>query len=322
MIYIFRWLFGFVSFTFKKGFREDFLTDCFACGIELRDIETMEDCLTASCNLKSYKKLHRIARRHGGVLKIIKKRGLPFLLLPLKNRLGFFVGMAAFCLIISLLGSFVWNIEIVGNNKISDTTVLAFLENNNLKKGAMWNSFDRDELAWDMLSSFEDFSWVHINKIGTTARIEINETTDAPEPDTDKLQGTNIFRRELKATINREQNSIISKDVKLYHSIKFFSATIPLSFNRPIGDVSSESTVYLKIKDIELPIGYTEYQEQFLSSVSQTLTDDELKDLAKRRLEAQERTEFDGFEIVNKTESYNVEAESCTAIFTYVIRRK
>lgn len=90
MIYLFGWLLGYVEFSFKNGFAEDFLTDYFNRKIGLHDVKKSGDFITAACASRVYGRLHRIALAHGGKIKIIKKRGLPFLLLPLKNRFGFF----------------------------------------------------------------------------------------------------------------------------------------------------------------------------------------------------------------------------------------
>lgn len=323
MIYLFRWIFGYVKFSFKNGFSEDFITDCFAQGFELRDVEDCGEYITAVCNLKNYKKLHRIAYKHGGVVKIIKKKGLPFVLLPLKNRYGFFVGLICFCAIISFLNAFIWNVEIVGNSRVSDTAILTYLENNNFKKGVMWGSVDRTDLCWKMMSDFEDFSWVHINKFGTTARIEVNETRkqDA-DADEDKLQGIEVFRRELNVTVNREQKDIAVKGTKEYYRLNFFTAEIPLYFKKQTGEQSYESYKSLTIKDVELPVGYTKCEERFFKTTPRTLSDDELKEMAKKRLGFLEQKEFDGFEIVNRTERYDLADDKCTVSCSYIIRRK
>lgn len=322
MIGLFRWLFGYVSFSFKKGFKENFLTDCFLQGVHLRDVRMSDDYLTAKCNVKNYKKLHKIAREHGGVIRIIKKKGLPFLLLPLKNRIGFFVGMVCFCAIISFLNAFVWNVQIVGNSTVSESVINQYLENNNLKSGVMWSSVDRDKLSWDMLADFNDFSWVHINKRGTTALVEVNEITPSPIPDVDKLQGKDVFRKEISVTVSRQQKNVAVKSIERYYSINFFMAEIPLYFNREYGEHSQKTSSFLTIKDKALPIGYTQYTEQFFTYSTTLLEDDKLKALAKKRIEFEQADEFEGFEIVNVAEDYKLDDAKCVATFSYIIKRK
>lgn len=299
------------------------MTECFSDGIGLRKISINDEGFIAYCNLKTYKKLHRYALRHGGRVRIIKKSGLPFILLPLKNRIGFFVGMLAFVVIISFLSCFVWNVEVIGNDRISEISVLSYLENHNLKSGVMWSSVERESLCWDMMSEFEDISWVHINKIGTTARVEINETKLADKDgDEDKLKGINVFRKELQAVAYREQKDVAVKEIKTYKKLHFFSANIPLYLKKEAGELSQENEKYLTIRDTLLPIGITEYEERFLSSVSRTLTDDEILALAKRKLSYQEKSEFDEFEIINKTESHKIDQDKCVITSSYIVRRK
>lgn len=323
MISLFRWMFGYVKFIFKGGFAEDFLTECFSDGIEIRNVSLYENGFIAYCNLKTYKKLHRYAFRHGATVKIVKKHGLPFLLLPLKNRIGFFVGMLAFSVLISFLSCFIWNVEIVGNDRISDTAINAYLENHNFKPGVMWSSVSRKNLCWDIMSEFDDISWVHINKIGTTARVEINETKIADKNgDSDKMMGINIFRKELEVVAYREQKDMSVKKRTTYKRLQFFFADVPLYFNKETGDISNYSEKCLNIKNTKLPIKITEFEECFLSSNPKMLTDEELINLAEKKLALREEKEFDGYEIINKTQTHQLDADKCIITSAYIIRRK
>ena len=99
MIKFFRFLLGYVDFEFKKGFSEGFINECFENGVEIQNISLTENGFTAICRIGTYKKLHRIALRHGGCVKVIKKHGLPFFLSPLKDRTGFFIGALLFVFI-------------------------------------------------------------------------------------------------------------------------------------------------------------------------------------------------------------------------------
>lgn len=323
MIYLFRWLFGYVEFSFSGGFKEDFLTECFADGIEIRDIISNDDGFTGRCNIRAYKKLHRYAFKHGGRVKVTKRKGLPFIIPPIKNRVGFFVGMLAFVTIISFLSCFIWNVEIVGNDKISEISISSYLENHNVKPGTMWSSVDRDDICWDIMSEFDDISWAHINKIGTTARVEINETRTAQKtPDTEKLTGANVLRKELSAVAYREQKKITVKETKTYKKLLFFTAQIPLYLNMEKGDISQQSVKRVKIKGVELPLGICEYEEKFLTSSSTLLSDKQLLNLAQKKLGYLERDEFDGFEIINETQSHKIDADKCVVTASYIVKRK
>lgn len=224
---------------------------------------------------------------------------------------------------ISFLEGFIWNIEIIGNDRISDATILSYIESGRLKKGAMWGGVDRGQLEWDMMSEFEDIAWVHINKIGTTARVEINETTQKPDGANDsKLKGERVFRKELQAIAYRQQSKISIKDRKKYKRLIFFFAEIPLYIKTETGDIEETDIKMLKIKGAELPVGTVTRTETFLTSTLYDLTDEQLKKLAEKKLSFLEQKELDGYEIINKSPKFTTDGDKCTVNCAYVIREK
>lgn len=322
MIWIFRLLLGYVKFTFSGGFCEGFVNDCFTLGADIKNVELKNGALTAGCAAWEYKKLHRIAYCNGGRVKIVRKYGLPFLLSPLKNRFGFFIGAVLFCFIISFFGAFVWNVEIVGCERVSEANIRTYLEQNGLKSGAMWSAFDRDALEYDLQSEFEDLSWAHINKIGATARVELNERRLAETPNENELKGIDAERREISVNVSRQQSRIYLTSTKKYYTLRFFSLKVPLHFKINKCDAELEYQKKLNIKGVDLPIGFSVTEEQFLRADKYELTDKELKALALRRLNIKEKQEFDGYETVNKNITYNIEQDFCTATGAYVIRKR
>ncbi len=181
MVKLFRWLLGYVDFVFKKGFTEGFINDCFSGNLNVHNLHKDGDILKGQCSAGVYKKLHRTALKNGGIIEIKKKHGPIFAFLKFKNRWGIFVGIVCFIFIINFLSGFIWNIEIVGNNRIKDKDIMDFLAENSFSVGSHWNSTDKDMLENLMMASFDDCAWVHINEFGSTARVEINETVEKPD---------------------------------------------------------------------------------------------------------------------------------------------
>ncbi len=181
LINLFRWLFGYVKFNYTGGFREDFINDCFDAGISLKNICLKGDVLTAQTGIKVYKRLHKIAFSHGGRVHIYKRKGFPFLFSVLNNRWGFFLGIVYLIFFISFMGSFVWNITVTGNDRVTDVKIVDYLAKNGFEIGTRWADTDKEQLEISILSEFEDVAWISINKFGSTAGIEINETVSKPE---------------------------------------------------------------------------------------------------------------------------------------------
>ncbi|MCH5316780.1 MAG: sporulation protein YqfD [Eubacterium sp.] len=181
LIRLFRWLLGYVKFSYSGGFKEDFINDCYRSGINLKNLCTRGEELLAETKIKTYKRLHKIAFAHGGKVKIMKRKGLPFLLSPLNNRWGLFAGAVFFLFFISFMGGFVWNITVTGNNRVTEVKIVDYLAQNGFSVGTRWGSVDKEQLEISIMAYFEDVAWISINKIGSTASIEIDETVNKPE---------------------------------------------------------------------------------------------------------------------------------------------
>ena len=206
------------------------------------------------------------------------------------------------------MGAFVWNIEITGCDRLSENTISAYLDNHKFKTGVMWGVIDRKSIAWDMMSDFDDIAWVHINKKGTTAIVEINETTQEPEEiDEYKLKGIKAARKEITVTAQRQQSKMSIKQSKNYYNLHFFSLNIPLYFKIKKADFETKSDKFLTIKKKELPIGCT-------------VTNDELVNLAKKKLSIISERELEGYEIVNTNITYDIKNDECTMTGAYVIK--
>ncbi len=181
MVSFFRWLLGYVKFSFSSGFADGFVDDCYQSRINVHNLKNEKGTIYGECLARDYEKLHIPARKNGGRIRVLKKRGPVFSFLKIRNRWGLFVGAVLFVLIVSFLSGFIWNVEIIGNERISDEVIISFLEENNLKRGAYWRSIDKDKIENLMMASFDDCAWVHINELNSTARIEINETVKKPK---------------------------------------------------------------------------------------------------------------------------------------------
>ena len=193
LIRFFRWLLGYVQFTFTGGFSEKFINDCRADNIYIKNIIKISGGISAQVKPKEYFALHKIAYACGGKVHITKKRGLPFLLMPLKNRWGIFCGILFGVMLVSFLSGFVWNVTVIGESRLTDSQIVDYLAQNGLKVGARWADIDKENLEFKVMADFDDVAWISINKLGCLAQIEINETVPKPA-----IVGTDITNVKAK----------------------------------------------------------------------------------------------------------------------------
>lgn len=88
-----------------------------------------------------------------------------------------------FTLILSIfaLSNFVWNIEIVGNEQISEQELIEELNKNGLKQGTLKMKINSKKVIEKMRLENEKISWIGIDLKGTNAKVTISEAVEKPE---------------------------------------------------------------------------------------------------------------------------------------------
>lgn len=150
-------------------------------GIHLWDIRQNEEGkFTFKARLGGYKALCRLARRCGCRMKIIRKKGAPFMLMRLGRRKFLVAGLLLFCATLYILSSFIWFIEISGNEKVKTEDILHFLSTRGVKVGAPVDGFSKDMVEEQMLVQLPKLAWAGIQVRGSGVIVEVSEKTLIP----------------------------------------------------------------------------------------------------------------------------------------------
>lgn len=181
MLKLMRWFLGYVKFSFFSGFADGFINDCYNNKFNLKNVCINGGEVVAECPAMLYPYLRKAAKRNGGRLKITEKHGLIFCFSKIKNRWGIFVGIVIGIIFISYISGFVWNIDITGNNRLSEAELRAFLSDNGFCEGVRWRDIDKDKIENLLLASYKDCAFAHINRYGTYAVLEIDEAVIKPK---------------------------------------------------------------------------------------------------------------------------------------------
>lgn len=178
---ILRWLRGYVSFEATGAFPERFLNLTLREDIPLWDPVGEKGKLRANTAVSSYKEIRPVAKRAGVRLRVKKRRGLPFIIHKNKKRGGLLAGAACFFVLINIMSSFIWSVEISGLDHLSETDVRSALRDNGLSTGVPKNSFEIDRLERDATLQIGQVGWISVNVIGTTAYVELSESYKRPD---------------------------------------------------------------------------------------------------------------------------------------------
>lgn len=156
-------------------------------GIHVWDITQLEEgVFLLKIRISAYKALRFLARRSSCRLKIAEKHGIPFLLAHAGKRKVLVSGIVFFLIMLYVLGSFVWSIDIIGNKQISSEEILKIAEANGLKVGRPISGFNRDIIKEELISQLPKLAWVSIQVQGTRVIVEVSERTLIPKNDENK----------------------------------------------------------------------------------------------------------------------------------------
>ncbi len=182
LLRLWNFLRGYVIIIVEGYFLEKFINICIRRQIFLWDIKRKSNStMTLKISIKGFKAIRPIARKTSCRVRIKGKRGLPFLLNRYRKRKAFAVGAFLFVALVYLLTSFVWVIEVSGNERIKKEEILNSLREMGIKPGVLKYGIDTDYLVNGLMLKNSDLAWVGVEVRGTKVKVEVEERILRPE---------------------------------------------------------------------------------------------------------------------------------------------
>lgn len=132
--------------------------------------------ITGCIDIKSFKKLRKLKRGLNIRIKILQKRGLPFLVKDYKTHSGLLVGFAVFMLIIKLLSLHIWCIDVIGNENISREEIISECDKIGIKEGIKASKIDTKKDVIKLLLNNKNIAWASFNIEGSRLTVNLSET--------------------------------------------------------------------------------------------------------------------------------------------------
>lgn len=196
---LWNYLRGYVIIEVSGFSVERFINLAIHKGIYLWGINRNVNGIILKVGIKGFKMLKPCVRKTKCHIKIVKKIGLPFLLHKYRKRKILATGFLFFILILYILSSFIWTVEITGNNRIDKNAIIDYSIEAGLKPGVFRNTIDLRQLEKDFMNHFSEISWIAISVKGTKATIELTET----------IKKTEIIDRTKPCDIIAKKNGLI-----------------------------------------------------------------------------------------------------------------
>lgn len=163
---------------------ERFVNMAASRGIYLWDVERLKNgTFILKVHLKAAKPLRHIARRTRCRFRIHRREGLPFYLGKLRRRKALALGAFLFLIALYSLSSFIWFIEVRGNEKLDAPRVLQAAAEAGLRRGALKWNIDPGRVENKIVEQLPLVSWSGVYIKGTKATIEVAERIVPAEED-------------------------------------------------------------------------------------------------------------------------------------------
>ncbi len=126
-------------------------------------------------SLKGFYKLRPIVRKTGTRVVITKRYGLPFLMVRIKKRKIFMVGLLGSFLFWIWMSGHIWSIDIMGNYYITTDLFQDFLADNKIKAGIKKKTVDIESLEKEIRTHFPMVTWTSLRIDGTKLVVQVKE---------------------------------------------------------------------------------------------------------------------------------------------------
>lgn len=164
---------------------EDFLNAVKSENIDLWDIRKIDQChISFKIHSFSSDKLLELADIKQSFremeITVGPTNGLIDDCLKYKLRSGFYVGFVFFSIMLVVMTSFIWKIEILGLTTLSEDVLLQSLENKGIHIGAMTSGHDFQQIKYSIIQEFDSIAYITINIQGCKAVVEVDESVIPP----------------------------------------------------------------------------------------------------------------------------------------------
>ncbi len=153
-----------------------------AANVEFWDAEAVDTC-TIRLTLRSgqLERAEAIAKRCLCELHVVGRRGAPVIRQRLRRRKVLVACVLACLLTLGCSSLFIWDIEVVGNETVSDGEILRALEDCGVGIGAFWPSLSNELIRNEMILKIPEISWTSVNVSHSRAVVGVRERREKPE---------------------------------------------------------------------------------------------------------------------------------------------
>lgn len=313
---IIRFVKGYVVICAEGHFCERFLNICMRRGIYLSDVRRLgEERIRACISIAAFREIREIAGKTKTHVTITARYGLPFVLHRYRKRKAVFVGITLFLGILWYLTGHIMGIDIVGNERIPTSELLAGLSEFGVYQGADVDDIDSISVKNRMMTKFDDIAWIGVSVKGSRVFVEIKERLDTPvRTDTDvpcdivaERDGIIRLAEVKEGQLVVKTNQFVEKGDLLVSGVMDSEAK-GIRFVHAFGQIHAE-TVYTKTDEYPFEYGKKVYTGNEKSRYTVSIMGNSLNLFFK------DNKPFEKCEVVEKTKEYKAPFSFIPSVF-------
>ncbi len=156
-----RLLLGYVRIEVEGYYIERFINICTNKKILIWNLKREKGVkLYLNIGIGDFKKLSEITRKTNCKVKILKKKGVPFLLNKYKKRKIFVIFLAISIISIIISSKYVWNVEISVKDNYQLENIEKDISELGIKKGILKKEIDTEKIINELRLKRDDIAWV------------------------------------------------------------------------------------------------------------------------------------------------------------------
>lgn len=236
LLRLWNYIRGYVIIIVEGNFLEKFINICIHRQIFLWDIKKQKNNkIILKISIRGFLLLRPIAKKTGCRIRIRNKRGMPFLINRYKGRKTFLFGGVIAIILIYILTSFVWVVEVSGNKKIETQAIVDRLAYYGAKPGILKYGINTKVVSNEMMLDMKELAWISITVKGTKIKVKLTERINIPE----------IVPKDIPCNIVANRDGVIKSVITKAGQVKVKSGEMVSK-----GDVLISGTITSESKDI------------------------------------------------------------------------
>ena len=179
---LFNYIIGYIRISVEGYYIERFINICRNNKIVIWNLKRDKNVkLELNIGIRDLKKLRKIAKQTKCKIKILRKKGLPFLSNKYKKRKIFGILLLLLVILLAVSSNFIWNIDVVMENNEQMDNIYQDVENSGLSIGKLKSQINTKEIINNIRLNRDDIAWMGIELKGTNAIVKVVKATSKPE---------------------------------------------------------------------------------------------------------------------------------------------